>query len=81
MDDDRSGPIKAYRNETFINSPEARELRILAEYVEPAARFETTSATPSSFSVRRGRCPATRRISVSRQPAITAATSHGPSAT
>jgi len=40
MDDDRSGPTKAYRNETFINSPEARELRILAEYVEPAARFE-----------------------------------------
>jgi len=40
MEDDHDGPTKAYRNETFINSPEARELRILAEYVEPAARFE-----------------------------------------
>jgi len=40
MDDDRSGPTKAYRNESFINSPEARELRILAEYVEPETRFE-----------------------------------------
>lgn len=30
---------KAYKNERFINSPAARELRILAEYTEPNARF------------------------------------------
>ncbi len=30
---------KAYKNERFINSPAARELRILAEYIEPDARF------------------------------------------
>ena len=31
---------KAYRNEEFINSKNARALRILAEYLEPKARFE-----------------------------------------
>ena len=33
------GVQKAYKNERFINSPDARELRILAEYIEPQARF------------------------------------------
>ncbi|MEK9725386.1 MAG: lysine decarboxylase, partial [Rhodospirillaceae bacterium] len=33
------GPPKAYRNTRFINSPDARELRILSEYLEPQARF------------------------------------------
>ena len=31
---------KAYRNRFFLNSKDARELRILAEYLEPKARFE-----------------------------------------
>jgi uncharacterized protein (TIGR00730 family) len=31
--------IKAYNNEGFLNSRDARSLRILAEYVEPASRF------------------------------------------
>ena len=31
---------KAYKNEKFLNSKEARGLRILAEYMEPQARFE-----------------------------------------
>jgi len=30
---------KAYNNERFLNSPPARSLRILAEYLEPQARF------------------------------------------
>jgi uncharacterized protein (TIGR00730 family) len=34
------GPIKAYHNTGFLNSKDARELRILAEYLEPKARFE-----------------------------------------
>src|SRR5438552_6071024 len=33
-------PPRAYRNKTFLNSKEARALRILAEYLEPKARFE-----------------------------------------
>ena len=33
-------PPKAYRNEEFLNSPEARTIRILAEYNEPRARFK-----------------------------------------
>ena len=31
---------RAYRNPDFIRSPDARPLRILAEYLEPAARFK-----------------------------------------
>jgi uncharacterized protein (TIGR00730 family) len=33
-------PTKAYRNPEFMNGPEARELRILAEYLEPKSRFK-----------------------------------------
>lgn len=32
--------VKAYRNRTFMKSRDARVLRILAEYLEPKARFE-----------------------------------------
>lgn len=32
-------PPKAYKDEEFINSSEARPVRILAEYLEPKARF------------------------------------------
>ena len=33
-------PVKAYANEVFLNSRDARALRILAEYLEPRSRFE-----------------------------------------
>ncbi|MCH7485457.1 MAG: TIGR00730 family Rossman fold protein [Proteobacteria bacterium] len=33
-------PVKAYRNRAFIDRADARPLRILAEYLEPHARFE-----------------------------------------
>jgi uncharacterized protein (TIGR00730 family) len=33
-------PPKAYRNLEFLNSPDARTIRILAEYNEPRTRFE-----------------------------------------
>lgn len=32
-------PEKAYHNEEFLNSPEARPLRLLSEYIEPLHRF------------------------------------------
>ena len=32
--------VKAYANESFLNSKDARALRILAEYLEPRSRFE-----------------------------------------
>jgi uncharacterized protein (TIGR00730 family) len=34
------GLQKAYKNLAFMNSPEARVVRVLAEFIEPAARFE-----------------------------------------
>ena len=40
MGEDRKGPDKAYTSEGFIHSPSARGIRILAEYMEPEARFE-----------------------------------------
>ncbi len=33
-------PPKAYRNIEFLNSPDARTIRILSEYYEPLARFK-----------------------------------------
>ncbi|MBI3068159.1 MAG: TIGR00730 family Rossman fold protein [Betaproteobacteria bacterium] len=33
-------PVKAYRNRVFLNSKDARALRILSEYLEPKSRFE-----------------------------------------
>lgn len=39
MTDSRYTAIKAYKNEQFLNSPDARALRILAEYLEPRSRF------------------------------------------
>lgn len=35
-----TGPRKAYRNRAFLDGFDARPLRILAEYLEPQARFE-----------------------------------------
>ncbi|MBU0756162.1 MAG: LOG family protein, partial [Planctomycetes bacterium] len=32
-------PEKAYKNLDFLNSPDARQVRILAEFLEPMARF------------------------------------------
>ena len=34
------GPEKAYANSEFLNSRDARSLRILAEYLEPSSRFQ-----------------------------------------
>jgi hypothetical protein len=34
------GSVQAYRNAGFLNSKDARELRILAEYLEPKSRFD-----------------------------------------
>jgi predicted Rossmann-fold nucleotide-binding protein len=40
MAERRRSAVKAYRNRTFLNSKDARALRILAEYLEPKSRFE-----------------------------------------
>jgi len=39
MNPSRFLPVKAYKNHAFLNSPDARILRILSEYIEPQARF------------------------------------------
>ena len=39
MSGSRYRAVKAYENEQFLHSPDARSLRILAEYLEPASRF------------------------------------------
>ena len=40
MEERRFRAVKAYKNEAFLKSQEARSLRILAEYLEPQSRFE-----------------------------------------
>jgi len=40
MKDARRRPVKAYSNQSFLKSKDARALRILAEYLEPLSRFE-----------------------------------------
>ena len=40
MSESRYRPVKAYNNEEFLNSTDARLLRIMAEYLEPETRFE-----------------------------------------
>jgi len=40
MKESRRQPVKAYSNQHFLNSKDARALRILAEYLEPLSRFE-----------------------------------------
>ena len=39
MSKSRYRAVKAYRNESFLGSADARSLRILAEYIEPETRF------------------------------------------
>jgi uncharacterized protein (TIGR00730 family) len=39
MTERRQHSLKAYNNQSFLNSSDARSLRILAEYVEPESRF------------------------------------------
>ena len=36
----RRHPVQAYRNQAFLNSKDARAVRILSEYLEPLSRFE-----------------------------------------
>ncbi len=36
---DGNEPVKAYKNLEFLNSPDARTIRILAEFLEPMRRF------------------------------------------
>lgn len=40
MSDQPYNPKKAYRNQEFLNSPDARTIRILSEYLEPRARLQ-----------------------------------------
>jgi uncharacterized protein (TIGR00730 family) len=38
-DEPKRWPVKAYNNADFLNSPDARYLRVLSEFMEPHARF------------------------------------------
>jgi uncharacterized protein (TIGR00730 family) len=40
MTESRFRAVKAYKNESFLASPEARIMRIVAEYIEPQTRFQ-----------------------------------------
>ena len=40
MDEHGRGPVEAYKDPNFMESQDARTIRILAEYLEPARRFQ-----------------------------------------
>jgi len=40
MPESRFRAVKAYKNESFLTSPEARIMRIISEYLEPQTRFQ-----------------------------------------
>jgi uncharacterized protein (TIGR00730 family) len=40
MPESRFRAVRAYENESFLSSPDARPLRILSEYLEPETRFQ-----------------------------------------
>ena len=53
----------AYLNEKFLNSPDARAIRILAEFLEPLAHFRREKVRDTvvffgSARIQRGRRPA-----------------------
>jgi hypothetical protein len=44
-DSNPSWPVKAYKNMAFLNSPDARTIRVLCEFIEPGVRFEEHEIT------------------------------------
>jgi uncharacterized protein (TIGR00730 family) len=57
MSNDHSKPVKAYCNERFLNSRDARTLRLLSEYVEPEARFEEMQVSDTIVFMGSARIP------------------------
>lgn len=64
-DEPKSGepmPQVAYHNLRFLESADARALRILSEYLDPLAHLRKAAcSTPWFFSARRGCFPGRRR--------------------
>jgi hypothetical protein len=58
-----TGPSKAYRNLAFPDGIDARPLRILAEHLEPQARFENAEVSDTIVFMwgRRASSPTMRR--------------------
>lgn len=54
-------PTKAYRNPVFMNSKDARALRILAEYLEPESRFRAEGIEDTIVFFGSARLPAGSR--------------------
>jgi len=50
-------PLKAYRNQEFLNSPEARAIRVQCELVEPEKRFREKDVSHTIVFFGSARCP------------------------
>jgi hypothetical protein len=77
MTESRFRAVKAYKNETFLLSPEARALRILSEYIEPNSRFEELRVKDTIVFFGSARIPS-REVAAAELEATRAA--HGPPA-
>ncbi|MBM3584814.1 MAG: LOG family protein [Alphaproteobacteria bacterium] len=65
--------VKAYRNEQFLNSRDARALRILSEYLEPAGRFDKLGVRDTIVFFGSARIPSAEKA----QAALAAARADG----
>ncbi len=57
MTDKFEKPIKAYRNEEFLTGKDARPVRMLAEYLEPEARFQSQKVSDTIVFLGSARIP------------------------
>ena len=71
MSETDDGPLKAYLNPAFMERGDARPLRILAEYLEPEARFEDEAISDTIVFFGSARTPsmedATQTLEAARQ--------------
>lgn len=62
-------PPLGYKDEKFLESEDARPLRILAEYLQPLRNFRASRSTTLSFSSGRPSLPQTARsVAITRKP-------------
>ena len=71
MSETTDGPVKAYLSRAFMQRSDARPLRILAEYLEPEARFEDEAVSDTIVFFGSARTPsltdATQALEAARQ--------------
>ena len=53
MKKDTTQAVKAYKNLPFLNSPDARLIRMMSEYLEPLSRFRRYNVADTAIAAAR----------------------------